>query len=76
VENPSVSSDNFGKVPLEGIFSITRWAEFFETSEQSIRRWRKKYNIPYFQPGDTMFIDARDFIRRIPYHEQDEPLEE
>lgn len=67
----STSSDFSGKIPENGIFSIKRWAEFFDSSEQSIRRWVKLYRIPYFKPGDTMFIAASDFIKRLPYNDQD-----
>lgn len=72
MENTSVSSDNFGKVPTEGIFSIKRWAEFFCVDEATIRRWVKQYEIPFFKPGAAMFIEATDFIRRLPYSSREE----
>lgn len=79
MEDTSLSSDNLGKIPTHGVFSIRRWAEFWESTEPSVRRWVRKYKIPFIKPGDTMFIDARDFLKRVPYHEQEddmEPLEE
>lgn len=56
-----------GSIPPVGIFSVKRWAEFFDVDEATIRRWVKQYEIPFFKPGQAMFIEAADFIRRLPY---------
>lgn len=83
METTSLSSDDFrdlaekvldfaqrlmtGKIPTEGTFSAKRWAFFMGNSEDTITRWVDEYSIPYFKPGNTMFIDAADFRARIPY---------
>lgn len=67
MENTSLSNGNSGFVPESGIFSVKRWAEFFETSEQTFRRWVKIYEIPFLKPGDAMFLKATDVIPRLPY---------
>jgi hypothetical protein len=81
MDSTRASSGDSGNVPEAGVFSIKRWAEFFESTEPSVRRWVKKYKVPFFKPGDTMFIKAVDFLKRIPYHDmeeldEDDPLEE
>lgn len=77
MENTSMSSGSSGifpgscimsgSIPPSGIFSVKRWAEVFDVDEGTIRRWVKQYEIPFFKPGACMFIDAVDFIRRLPY---------
>lgn len=67
-----MSSENSGSVPQAGLFSVKRWAEFFDCSEDTFRRWVKKYRIPFFKPGDAMFLDANDVIRRLPYFEEED----
>ena len=62
---------NSGIVPESGVFSVRRWAEFFETSEETFCRWVSQYEIPFFKPGNKMFLDAADVRRRIPYHNRE-----
>lgn len=87
METTSLSSDDFrelgekildfvqrfltGKIPTEGTYSAKRWAFFMGNSEDTITRWVDEYRIPYYKPGNTMFIDAVDFRARIPYIEPD-----
>lgn len=73
MDDTSVSSAGSGCVPLSGIFSIRKWAEFCEVSNDTINRWVEEYAIPYFQPGKARFIRAEDFISKIPFFDrQDE----
>jgi hypothetical protein len=61
-----------GEIPLSGIFSVKRWAEFFDVDEATIRRWVKQYEVPFFKPGAAMFISVDDFVRRLPYSNREE----
>lgn len=54
-------------VPIKGIFTVSQWADEFEMKPDTFRTWIQKYKIPYFKPGDTMYVRAEDFWSRVPY---------
>lgn len=56
-----------GEIPQVGIFTIARWVAIFGVDDSTFRRWLVKYQVPYRKPGKTMYIDAQDLLRHMPY---------
>jgi hypothetical protein len=49
-----------GIFPSEGCFSPKVWALWLGCTDATVRQWIIRYDIPYIQPGDEMFVDAAD----------------
>lgn len=62
----SIVYDRPGELPEKGCFSTKRWAAKFENTEQTIREWIVRYNIPHRVYGRTAYVDAEDMKRAMP----------
>jgi len=60
-----------GAYPRTGTYSVKVWAWFVGRSDDTVRAWIKKYNIPHKKPGDEVLIDAEDWHAAIPFIERD-----
>lgn len=67
VFKPKESKKSRRGVPIKGKYTTFEWAEEFEISEVQFRKWVSKYRIPFWKPGQKMYIDAEDFWRFAPY---------
>lgn len=55
-----------GVIPESGNYSAEAWAAMLNVTARVFRGYVTKYSIPYREPGNTMFVDAQDFINAIP----------
>jgi hypothetical protein len=53
-------------IPDSGKFTAEQFCQYFDVSDRTLRDWIKKYEVPHFQPGSTIIIDAEVFWQRIP----------
>ena len=57
------------QLPETGRFPLSTLAAMLEMDPSTLRRWVKKFNCPFKQPGDEMFLDAGDLWESWPYCE-------
>lgn len=61
-----------GWIPGTDCFGARVYAKCMGVTDASVRSYVKKFKIPYRQPGNEMFIGAADFIRHLPFFNQEE----
>jgi hypothetical protein len=55
-----------GALPTTGCYSVKIWALILGKTDDAIRGYIEKYDVPFLKPGDEALIDAADFRAKFP----------